>query len=202
MVIDSGDVLNVRFHYNPELNKTVRVRDDGKVSLDFFQGIQAAGQTPEELQKKLVKLYSHEFTDPEVTVDIESRANNCAYVTGEVALPGMKELHAGMTVAAVLAMSQITQKTAAVKAVILIRQVAPSEYKAYKINASLLEGAASEFQVAPGDILFVPRKGIVKADDFIEQYVRQLLPGTPSTAVDLIYTAGSATPVVATAAGH
>ena len=50
-MIAPGDVLNVRFYYDPDLNKTVKVREDGKISLSLFQGIQAAGQTPEQLQK-------------------------------------------------------------------------------------------------------------------------------------------------------
>src|SRR5271167_4117814 len=93
VIIAAGDVLSIRFYYNPELYKTVKVREDGKISLDLFQGIEAAGQTPEELQTKLVGLYSQEFTNPVVTVDLDSQANGSVYVTGEVLLPGAKEWH-------------------------------------------------------------------------------------------------------------
>ncbi len=189
VVIAPGDVLTVRFYYNPELNKTVRVREDGKISLALFQGIQAAGQTPEQLQKSLTELYAHEFTKPEVTVDLESTANSSVYLTGEVALPGAKEVHGIVTVAMALAMGQVTQKTAGTKSVFLIRGSSNGKHLVYKLDASIPGGNARDVVVLPGDVLFVPRKAIVKADDFMEQYVRELLPATPSTTV--LFTPGN-----------
>jgi polysaccharide export outer membrane protein len=171
-----GDVLSIRFFYSPELNKTVRVRDDGKLSLDLFQGITAAGQTVDELQKQLVALYSKEFTKPEVTVDIDSRAITAAYVTGEVLLPGAKEVRGKMTVGMLLAMSQVNQKTAGTKSVILMRNTGEKRYNVYQLNASFPDGMGNIVQIFAGDILFVPRKGITKVDDFIQRYVKDLLP--------------------------
>src|SRR5258708_10863663 len=181
VIIAAGDVLSVRFYYNPELNKTVKVRDDGKISLDLFQGVAAAGCTPEQLQAGLVKLFSKEFTDPEITVDVDSRANDSVYVTGEVLLAGAKQFHGRMTVAMALAMSQVNQKTSGLKSVFLVRDTPEHKYRVYKLDASLPNGSARDIEVEPGDILFVPRKGIAKADDFIDQYVRQLLPATPTS---------------------
>jgi protein involved in polysaccharide export with SLBB domain len=201
VLISPGDVLVLRSYYNPELNKTVRVREDGKISLDLFQGIQAAGQTPEELQKTVTGLYSKEFKNPQITVDVESEANRLAYVTGEVLIPGMKEVHGKMTVATLLAMSQVNQKTAGTKSVFLIRSSEAGKYNVYKLDASLPAGEARDIPVIPGDILFVPRKRIVKADDVIDQYVRQLLPGSPSLGASILYTPGSSL-VTTAAAGH
>jgi polysaccharide export outer membrane protein len=174
--IAAGDVLTIRFFYSPELNKTVKVRDDGKISLDLFQGINAAGQTPDELQKQLIALYSKEFTKPEVTVDIDSRANASAFVTGEVLLPGAKEVRGKMTVGMLLAMSQVNQKTAGTKSVFLMRNTGEHRYSVYQLDASFPDGSGHGFQISAGDILFVPRKGIIKADDFVQHYVRDLLP--------------------------
>ena len=188
-----GDVLTVRFFYDPELNKTVKVREDGKISLDFFQGIDAAGVTPEELQKKLVSLYSREFLKPEITVDLDPQTRNSVYVTGEVGLPGAKEWHGNLTVAMVLAMSQVGQKTAGTKSVFLVRNTEDKKFTVYKLDASFPNGSAKDLEVAPGDILFVPRKAIVKADDFMDQYIRELLPATPSASTTVLFTPGNPT---------
>jgi protein involved in polysaccharide export with SLBB domain len=190
-VIEAGDVLTVKFYYNPELNKTVKVREDGKISLALFQGVQAAGQTPEQLQKDLVGLYSREFTKPEITIDLESKANSSVYVSGEVLLPGPKEVHGKVTVAMVLAMSQMSQKTGGTKSVFLIRGTEEGKYQVYKLDASLPGGSARDIDVVPGDVLFVPRKAIVKVDDFMEQYVRELLPATPSASTTVLFTPGN-----------
>jgi polysaccharide biosynthesis/export protein len=201
-VIGAGDVLSVKFYYNPELNKTVKVREDGKISLALFQGIQAVGQTPEQLQKELVKLYSREFTNPDITIDVETTANSSVYVSGEVLLPGPKEIHGKVTVAMVLAMSQVSQKTGGTKSVFLIRGSKEGEYKVYKLDASLPGGSARDIEVAPGDVLFVPRKAIVKVDDFMEQYVRELLPATPSASTTVLFTPGNPNLVTGSTASH
>jgi polysaccharide export outer membrane protein len=198
VVIARGDMLSVRFYYEPKLNQTVRVRQDGKISLDLFQGIDVAGLEPEALQQKLTELYVHELTNPGITVDVDSQANNSVYVTGEVLQPGAKEIHANMTVGMVLAMSQVIQKSANTKSVFLIRATEDPKYRVYKLNASLPGGDGADVQVAPGDVYFVPRSGIVKADDFMEHYVRQLLPGSLNAATDVLFTPGN--PVLASGA--
>jgi protein involved in polysaccharide export with SLBB domain len=174
--IAAGDVLSIRFFYTPELNKTVRVREDGKISLDLFQGIPAAGQTVDELQKRLLELYSREFTNPAVTVDIDSPANASAFVTGEVLMPGAKEVRGRTTAGMLLAMSQVNQKTAKTKSVFLLRNTGEQNYKIYQLDASLPDGSGQRIQIIAGDILFVPRNGITKAGDFIQQYAKDLLP--------------------------
>jgi protein involved in polysaccharide export with SLBB domain len=191
VVLAAGDVLNVSFFYNPELNRKVKVREDGKISLALFQGIQAAGETPEQLQSQLTTLYSKEYTKPEITVDLETIASSSVYITGEVLLPGAKEVHGKTTVAMVLAVSQVSQKTAGTKSVFLIRGTEEGKYRVYKLDASLPGGNARDIQVEPRDILFVPRKFIVKADDFMDQYVRELLPATPSASTTVLFTPGN-----------
>lgn len=200
VTIAPGDLLSVRFYYSPQLDKTVKVREDGKISLDLFQGIDAAGKTPEELQQSLTKMYSREFTDPSITVDVESQANSSVFVTGEVMLPGPKEIHGGMTIAQVLAMSQVSEKSAGARSVYLIRGSADGKYRVYKLNASLPYGHGGEVVAVPGDILFVPRKAIVKADQFMDLYARQLLPFTPTAGVDVLYTPGYPATVTSAAA--
>lgn len=198
LIIVPGDVLSVRFYYNPELNKTVKVREDGKISLDMFQGIEAAGLTPEDLQKQLVELYTHEFTDPVITIDVDASSSGSVYVTGEVQAPGTQEWHGNLTLAMALAVSHVNQKTAGIKSIFLIRASEPGKFVAYKLDASLPVGKSRDLQILPGDVLFVPRKFIVKADDFVDQYVRQLLPGTPNVGANVLFTPGN--PVVASSA--
>jgi protein involved in polysaccharide export with SLBB domain len=191
VVIAPGDMLSVRFYYEPKLNQTVRVRQDGKISLDLFQGIDVAGLAPEALQQKLTELYVHELTNPGITVDVDSQANSSVYVTGEVLQPGAKEIRPNMRVGMVLAMSQVIQKSANTKSVFLIRATEDAKYRVYKLNTALPGGDGADVQVAPGDVYFVPRSGIVKADDFMEHYVRQLLPGSLNAAADVLFTPGN-----------
>src|SRR6185436_6425103 len=41
--LQPGDELDIRFYYNPELNTSVLIRPDGRISLPLANEIQAAG---------------------------------------------------------------------------------------------------------------------------------------------------------------
>lgn len=200
VLIGPGDVLGIRFFYNPEMNQTVTVRQDGKISLDLTQGLDVAGKTPEQLQKELVTLYAHEVKDPEITIELNASASSSVYVTGEVHQPGMQVLRGRMTVAMALAASQINQKTAGSKSVFLIRAMGDDKFNAYKLDASFPGGSARGIYLIPGDVLFVPRKAIVKADDFVDLYIRELLPATPSASATILFTPGNPTSITSAAA--
>jgi protein involved in polysaccharide export with SLBB domain len=60
-VIQPGDELDIKFFYNPELNESVIVRPDGKISLQLVDEIQASGLQPSELDRQLTDLYSREL---------------------------------------------------------------------------------------------------------------------------------------------
>ncbi len=191
VTIAPGDVLTIRFYLSPDLDRVVKVRDDGKISLPYFQGIDVLGETPDTLQKSLVDLYSKELTKPLITVDIDNSANHSIYVTGEVQLPGEKELHGHMTLAMALAMAQVNQKTAGLKSVLLIRAAQPQKYSVFRVNGSFGGEAAQNLVLQPGDVLVVPKKAIVKMDDAVDQYVRQLLPATPNASATILWEPGN-----------
>ena len=86
-VIHAGDQLDIKFFYNPELNESVVVRPDGKISLQLIDEIQAAGLQPAELDQKLTDLYSRELKKPVLTVIVRSFTGQRVYVGGEV-MPG------------------------------------------------------------------------------------------------------------------
>src|SRR5210317_425934 len=70
--IHPNDQLQIKFFYNPELNETVSVRPDGRITLQFAQDVMAAGITSTELKNIITEKYSTEFVDPEVSVTVQS----------------------------------------------------------------------------------------------------------------------------------
>lgn len=54
-VLQPGDVLDIKFYYNPELNEHTPIRPDGKICLQLIDEISAAGLTPSELSKTLLR---------------------------------------------------------------------------------------------------------------------------------------------------
>lgn len=174
--IEPGDVLRISFYFHPELNQLQRVRADGKIALAFFQGLAVAGMTPDELQQKLVELYSREFVDPVITVTFEEKASRAVFVTGEVADGGLKPIPTHTTVGQLLTRCAVNQLRADLDSVVLIRRHSATEYRAYKLNADYVNGAERDLYLSDGDILVVPPNSITSVGDFVQQYIRDVIP--------------------------
>ncbi|KPL18894.1 MAG: hypothetical protein AMJ92_05755 [candidate division Zixibacteria bacterium SM23_81] len=88
-IIGTDDKIQISFWQQPDLNTTVRVRHDGKISLPLLGEVEAAGLTPKELEEKVVKgisVYNKRISQARVEVlEYNSRA---VFVTGEVNRPG------------------------------------------------------------------------------------------------------------------
>src|SRR5262245_16006955 len=68
VTITEGDTLSITFPGSPDLNTSQRVRRDGKIDLKTVGEIQAAGKTPKELEKDVLKLYEKDLVLKEVSV--------------------------------------------------------------------------------------------------------------------------------------
>ncbi len=78
-LISVTDELDIKFPDRPDLNETVRVRPDGKISLRLIDSVQADGRSPEELQAEIAQRYR------ELTMPVSSPTSGAAerrYVIG------------------------------------------------------------------------------------------------------------------------
>jgi protein involved in polysaccharide export with SLBB domain len=177
--IQTGDQLDVKFFYSPELNEQVIVRPDGRISMQLANEIMAAGLTPAELTEVLRKKYSVEIGKPEITVIVKSFSNQRIYVDGEVVKPGAVVLINPMTALQAIAQAGGFKETANTSEVILVRRGAGN-----KIISSLIEldkaldgtDKQQDLFLAPYDIVFVPRTHIANLDIWVDQYLRKMIP--------------------------
>ncbi|HVP35677.1 MAG TPA: polysaccharide biosynthesis/export family protein [Terriglobales bacterium] len=87
--IGSEDVLSINFWQQPDLNSTVKVRQDGKISLPVIGEIMAAGLTTSELSKKIVeKISFYNKSISQATVVIMEYNSQKVFVQGLVNRPG------------------------------------------------------------------------------------------------------------------
>ena len=175
-VIASGDTLDIRFYYHPEMNDKVLVRPDGKISLPLHQGIFVAGLSPDELQQKLVEIYSDEFVDPVITVNVILSVTSQVYITGEVSDGGAKPLQANTTISQLLAQCAVKDTDADLHSTVLVRRTEPTTYTAYLVDADIVNGKQRDIYLAPGDVIVVPRNNITVLGDFIKKYISDLIP--------------------------
>ena len=89
--IGPKDLLEITVFELPELNQTVRVSEDGSITLSLLGKVDVAGLTAQELEKKLAGLLDQQFTKgAHVTVFIKEYQK--VSVIGAVGQPGQYEL--------------------------------------------------------------------------------------------------------------
>jgi polysaccharide export outer membrane protein len=177
-VIRPGDQLDIKFFYNPELNESVTVRPDGKISLQLVDEVQASGLQPAELDAMLTEAYSRELKKPMVTVIVRSFKGQRIYVGGEVNQQREMELPAGMTVLQAVFQAGGFKETASPENTILIRQGPNNEPIPIRIdlkNAMYGQGDGVNLALLPNDIVYIPKSAIAEANKFVNQYIENLI---------------------------
>jgi len=177
-LIHPGDELSIKFFYNPELNDDVVVRPDGKISLQLVDELQASGKTPSQLDKELTELYSVELKRPAITVIMRSFGGQQIFVGGEVGRPQAVKLTPQMTPLQAVMNAGGFLDTADQNSVMVIRADADNQAQTYSVNLEQIADGNSpdlKFQLHPGDVVFIPKTGIAKADVWMDQHIRRLL---------------------------
>jgi len=174
------DLITIRFTYHPEQDpKTpVVIRPDGNITLDGIGLVRAAGLTPEELGREIAVKSSKRLRDPEVLVTLTQFAQRRVYVGGQVRSPGIVEFKGEMTpVQAIFERGGFTDD-AQKDSVILIRDTGGLEPIIGRINAnqSLENGVPEKITLVTNDVLYVPMSGIGRADLWVKQHLRDILP--------------------------
>ena len=180
--IGAGDELEVKFFFAPELNDRMIVRPDGKVSIMFAQDIQAAGLTTEELASDIRAVLAPHVKQLDLVVIVRGFGSQKAYVAGEVAKPGPVPLTGNETLLQILASAGWITPTGGTKVVVVRRDAGGSE-KIYPVNVAQLENGtdmAQNILVQSGDMVLVPPSDVVVSYRWFDQYIRQILPFTPS----------------------
>src|SRR6516164_7691875 len=105
--IGPEDLLEISVLEAPDLNRTVRVSDDGAISLALLGSIQAAGLSTRQLQAVLEdRLRETYMKDPQVGVFVQEMRSHPVSVFGAVEKPGVYQIRYAKTLVEVLSMAQ------------------------------------------------------------------------------------------------
>ena len=176
--IGPDDLLDIGVFEAPEMNETVRVSASGEISLPLLGAIRAAGQTPRELEIALQTLLRRTYmNDPHVSVFIHELQSRAVSVVGAVKSPGVFQIRGAKTIIEVLSLAGGLSDDAGDK--VLITRGARNQIDGFE-DISLAPSAETEgveiinlrkllnssdpalnAVVHPGDVIKVPRAGIV-----------------------------------------
>jgi polysaccharide export outer membrane protein len=181
-----GDLIDVKFPYHPEENERVPVRPDGRIGLQVIGDVMAAGLTVKELEQVVVEKSSVTLRDPVVSIVIAQLAEHKVYVGGQVAKPGFVPYREGMTPLQAIVERGGFVDDANTDEILYISRVGEAVQSQRLDLDAVMDGESSEqIVMSPDDIIIVPRTFIGKADVWVDQWIRGLLPTVPRPGFDL-----------------
>jgi polysaccharide biosynthesis/export protein PslD len=174
-----GDTVTVTIHTAQELSGEYLIGPDGRANLPLAGAVMVAGSTAPEAANLIAQRYVRTLRDPIVEVRPTAFGSQRILVGGEVASPGLFDLPSqriGVLEATVLA-GGLTIR-ARRSEIVVLRRAANGGLMMRTVNLSRAQRGepADTVPLSRFDIVFAPRRGIAEVNDFIELYVRNILP--------------------------
>src|ERR1019366_87940 len=162
LLIGPGDELRVEVFDTPEMSQRVRVTDAGEVPLMFIGNVKVATLTPGEAARAIEGTLKSKqlMTHPQVTVSVAEYATQQVSVMGQVKNPGVFYITAQVSVINLL--SNAGGLTDAADRNITIQRHGDSQRTVkYFFSNNSDDALQTSVMVYPGDIVIVPKAGIV-----------------------------------------
>lgn len=174
-----GDEIEIAIASAPELNRSVIVQPDGRVSLALISPVMVADRTIDEVRQALSAAYAGELLRPEVSVGVKTTTPLKVFVMGEVGTPGVYDMPGDINALQAVAQAGGFKTSANTSDVVIIRR--GPQGRAMARTANLRKGLRDPVNtdlvpLRRFDIVYVPRSGVAEAGLFIQQYFRDLSP--------------------------
>ncbi len=159
--IGPGDKLQIFVWNNPELNVTVPVRPDGKISTPLIEGVPAEGKTASQLARDLEAALAEYVRNPNVSVMVTEFVGSYSEqvrVVGQAAKPQAMPYRANMSVLDVMIAVGGLAPFAAGNRAVLVRTENGQQTRIPLRLADLLNDGdiSANVPMRPGDVLIIP----------------------------------------------
>lgn len=175
-----GDVLQIRFFYDPELNEKVQIRPDGHITLSLVGEVELRSKTIAQATNELETAYKSYLKTPSITLQVEEFASQKVFVGGEIQRPGIIPLLGKLSVLDALICAGGIRPTGNSGSVVLLRRrMDGTPEMLQKISLRSVKNQppqAAQIFLRSFDVILVPEKRIAKVDRWVDQYLRQTVP--------------------------
>ncbi|HKT51914.1 MAG TPA: polysaccharide biosynthesis/export family protein [Candidatus Angelobacter sp.] len=161
--IAPGDLLHITVFDVPEMTQEVRVGANGKAQLALIGDVALAGMTGQEAAETIARELRNKklLISPQVNVLVKEFASQGVSVSGEVQHPGVYQILGSRTLLDLISMAGGLTNFADTR-ITVQRRGAAEEKVTVKLKTDDPETSlANNVQVYPGDLILVPRAGIV-----------------------------------------
>ncbi len=158
--IGAGDLIQIQVFQIEDLERQVRVDNEGMISLPLIGNFKAAGLTRTELENNITKAYGDKFLqDPQVSVLIQEFTSQRITVSGAVSKPGNYPLEGAtqLTLQQALAEAQGVSDLASRKNVVVFRNIGGQKMIARFDLTQIETGQNPDPEIYGGDIVVVYR---------------------------------------------
>jgi polysaccharide export outer membrane protein len=161
LVIERGDVLQVRVLEAPELEQSVRVTDAGTLTLILGGKVQVAGLTPPEAALAIARalVEGNYVLTPHVSVTLSQTVTQNVTIMGQVRSPGSYAIGTPRPILDVLALAGGLTELADRR--VTIQRYATKERVVFVVSNSANTELDGSVAVLPGDTVIVPKADVV-----------------------------------------
>ena len=160
---------------------TVRVAMDGTIFIPDVGSVNAKDRSltdiGEQIQTALQPLYQNPI---DVNLSLQDTVNSGIYIGGEVRLPGRYNFTNGVTLLQIISQAGWSNDSGDLGNVILMHKSGENAYTVYSTNLlEVIDGsvtASQDLKLLPHDIIVVPPTSIGRANKWVAQYLRNMLP--------------------------
>jgi polysaccharide export outer membrane protein len=175
-----GDAVDISFPFAPELDRSVVVQPDGRIAMPLIPPVMAANRSVAQLEDALAAAYAGQLREPQVDVSLKLALPLRVFVGGEVGKPGAYDMEGDMdALRAVFDAGGFTDHAKKTQVVIIRRGPGGRPMmRTVNLGAPLKGPGQSDFvPLRRYDIVYVPKSSIAEAGVFVQQYIRDLIPG-------------------------
>lgn len=157
----ANDLLEIRVYQEADLTGVYRVDADGRIDFPLCGKVQVAGGTASHAAAAITECLKNGFVRrPQVSALVKEFNSKKVFVFGEVSKPGSFSYEEGMTIIHAISQAGGLTRSAAKNRVNVTRVVDGREVKVPVKVEDIVIGREKNFQLVPGDIIFVPESFI------------------------------------------
>lgn len=151
------DTLSLKVFGEPDLSvEEVQVDAVGNVSLPLVGTVAAAGKTVEQLSRELERILGRDYLVlPQVTVAVSQSVSQRVVVEGQVTEPGIYDLKGPTTLLGALALAKGETQNAALKEVVVFRNLHGQRVGAVLDASSIRRGDSQDLPIYGSDMIVV-----------------------------------------------
>lgn len=193
-VVGAPDVLEIYILPEPVIEREVRVRPDGMISVDLVGDVRAAGRTPNQIAREIESQIARFKRDAAVNVTVVDSPSQFVTIYGEVVRPGTFPLETETRVSEAIGQVGGARAFASLNNVRIIR-TSGSETEVIEVNLGDIQkgNLSTNYVVREGDLIVVPPTALAKVGYAFQMLLFPLQPLlSGASSVGAAYTGGTA----------